>query len=58
LLLGFGAVEAGHDVVMRKCQIVERLRAERIKAVDQLHQKRRIRPVHTQSPVAKWLGIA
>jgi hypothetical protein len=57
LLLTFGVVQTGRDVFLRKHEIVERLRVERTKALEQLHRSRRIRPVQCPSTVASSMGI-
>ena len=57
LLLSFGVFDASHEVVARRHEIVERLRVERTRAIQQLHQRRRVQPVCIQSIVAKWIRI-
>lgn len=58
LLLTFGVAQSGHDVLSRKHEIVERLRAERTRALEQLHRGRHIRPVQGHSTVSGWMRIA
>ncbi len=58
LLLTFGTAQTGHDVFMRKHEIVERLRVERTKALEHLHRSHHIRPVQGHCPISSWLRIA
>ncbi len=59
LLTAFGVAQTGRDVLMRKHEIVDRLRVERTKVIQRLHRgNHQVRPVNGQAPSTGWPRIA